>query len=72
MAWGLICAWYCASLWHPLTILTAFVAAPITALDPITAAGWFTGIVQAYIVKPNVRDFESLADDVTSVKGLLE
>ena len=54
---------------HPLTILTAFIAAPITALDPITAAGWFTGIVQAYIVKPNVRDFENLADDVTSVKG---
>jgi len=54
---------------HPLTILTAFIAAPITALDPITAAGWFTGIVQAYIVKPNVRDFESLAEDVTSVKG---
>ena len=54
---------------HPLTILTAFIAAPITALDPITAAGWFTGIVQAYIVKPNVRDFENLADDVTSLKG---
>jgi pheromone shutdown-related protein TraB len=54
---------------HPLTILTAFIAAPITALDPITAAGWFTGIVQAAIVKPNVRDFESLADDVTSLKG---
>ena len=54
---------------HPLTILTAFIAAPITALDPITAAGWFTGIVQAAIVKPNVRDFENLADDVTSLKG---
>ena len=54
---------------HPLTILTAFIAAPITALDPITAAGWFTGIVQAYIAKPNVRDFEKLSEDVYSLKG---
>jgi pheromone shutdown-related protein TraB len=54
---------------HPLTILTAFIAAPITALDPITAAGWFTGFVQAYIRRPSVRDFESLSEDVLSVKG---
>ena len=54
---------------HPLTILTAFIAAPITALDPITAAGWFTGIVQAYVAKPSVRDFEKLSEDVYSLKG---
>ncbi|MBB6443589.1 TraB/GumN family protein [Bacillus benzoevorans] len=54
---------------HPLTILTAFIAAPITALDPITAAGWFTGIVQALIRRPSVRDFESLSEDVYSFKG---
>ncbi|WP_338471157.1 TraB/GumN family protein [Niallia sp. XMNu-256] len=54
---------------HPLTILTAFVAAPITALDPITAAGWFTGFVQALVRKPNVRDFEKLSTDVHSLKG---
>ena len=54
---------------HPLTILTAFVAAPITALDPVTAAGWFTGFVQALVRKPHVSDFERLSDDVRSVKG---
>lgn len=54
---------------HPLTILTAFVAAPITSLDPITAAGWFAGFVQAYFVRPNVGDFENLSEDVFSVKG---
>ncbi len=54
---------------HPLTILTAFVVSPLTALDPITAAGWFAGIVQAYIRRPSVSDFERLAEDVTSVKG---
>jgi pheromone shutdown-related protein TraB len=54
---------------HPLAILTAFVAAPITALDPITAAGWFAGIVQAYFRRPSVKDFENLSDDVLSIKG---
>lgn len=54
---------------HPLAILTAFIAAPITALDPITAAGWFAGIVQAYFSRPSVRDFENLAEDVFSFKG---
>lgn len=57
------------ALGHPLAIITAFVAAPISSLDPITAAGWFAGFVQAYFVRPNVRDFESLSEDVFSVKG---
>ena len=54
---------------HPIAIVTAFVAAPITALDPITAAGWFAGAVQAYFRRPSVRDFENLSEDVFSVKG---
>lgn len=54
---------------HPLTVITAFLVSPITALDPITAAGWFAGFVQAYFRRPNVGDFKNLANDVTSVKG---
>jgi pheromone shutdown-related protein TraB len=54
---------------HPLTILTAFVAAPITALNPVLASGWFAGLVQAFIRKPTVRDFENLSNDIISVKG---
>ncbi|WP_337969557.1 TraB/GumN family protein [Virgibacillus salexigens] len=54
---------------HPLTILTAFVVAPITSLNPLLAAGWFAGFVQAYIRRPHVRDFETLSEDVFSVKG---
>ncbi|WP_174731194.1 TraB family protein [Mesobacillus harenae] len=54
---------------HPLTILTAFIAAPITSLNPLLAAGWFAGIVQAYIRRPSVKDFENLTEDVFSVKG---
>lgn len=57
------------ALGHPLTILAAFLAAPITSLNPLLAAGWFAGIVQAYLRKPSVRDFESLPNDVLSVKG---
>ena len=54
---------------HPLAILTAFVVAPISSLNPVLAAGWFSGAVQAYMRKPSVSDFESLSDDVFSLKG---
>lgn len=54
---------------HPLAIVTAFIAAPITSLNPLLAAGWFAGIAQAYVRRPSVRDFESLSQDVFSVKG---
>lgn len=54
---------------HPLTILTAFIAAPITSLNPLLAAGWFAGLAQAYIRRPNVKDFETLSEDVFSLKG---
>lgn len=54
---------------HPLAILSAFLAAPITALHPLLAAGWVSGIVQAYFDRPSVRDFETLSEDVFSIKG---
>lgn len=54
---------------HPLTILTAFLAAPITSLNPLLAAGWFAGLAQAYIRRPSVKDFETLSEDVFSFKG---
>lgn len=57
------------ALGHPLTILTAFLAAPITSLNPLLAAGWFAGFVQAYVRRPHVSDFESLSEDVFTVKG---
>src|SRR5690606_13015967 len=52
---------------HPLAVLTAFVAAPITSLEPFLAAGWFAGFVQAYFKRPSVEDFEKLSDDVHSI-----
>lgn len=57
------------ALGHPLTILTAFIAAPFTALNPLLASGWFAGFVQAFVQKPTVRDFENLSSNLTTVKG---
>lgn len=57
------------ALAHPLAILTAFAVAPLTSLNPLIAAGWFAGIVQAYIRRPNVADFETISEDVFSIKG---
>ena len=54
---------------HPLTIFTAFIVAPLSSLNPLMAAGWFAGIVQAYIHRPNVEVFENLSEDVFTVKG---
>lgn len=57
------------ALSHPLTILSAIVAAPFTAIHPMIAAGWVSGLVEAFLRKPKVRDFENLTEDILSVKG---
>ena len=49
---------------HPLTILAAAVAAPITSLNPTIAAGWVAGLVEAALRPPVVADFERLPDDM--------
>jgi len=48
------------ALGHPLSILTAFIAAPLTSLHPAFAAGWFAGLVETKIKTPRVKDFEAL------------
>jgi len=57
------------ALAHPLAILTAFIAAPISSLSPLLAAGWFAGITEAFMRKPNVEDFENLSEDIQTLKG---
>lgn len=57
------------ALGHPLAILSAFIAAPITALHPILASGWVSGLVQAFIKRPTIADFETLSEDVFTIKG---
>lgn len=57
------------ALAHPLTIGAAILAAPLTSLNPMMAAGWVSGLVEAMFRKPTVRDFENLPDDIVSIKG---
>jgi pheromone shutdown-related protein TraB len=54
---------------HPLTILVSFVAAPIATLNPFVGVGLFAGLAEAYLRRPRVSDLESLAEDVTTIKG---
>lgn len=57
------------ALGHPLTILAAFVAAPITSLNPTIGAGFVTGIVQAVMAPPKVKDLENVAEDIAGLGG---
>ncbi len=57
------------ALGHPLTVLSSILAAPLTSLNPMIAAGWVSGLVEAFSRKPKVKDFESLPNDILSIKG---
>jgi pheromone shutdown-related protein TraB len=54
---------------HPLTILSAMVAAPLTSLNPTIAAGMVTGLVESWLRKPRVADLERLHVDAMTLKG---
>jgi pheromone shutdown-related protein TraB len=54
---------------HPLTVAGAFVAAPITSLNPMIGAGMVTAAIEIWLRKPNVGDFENLRTDTAHLKG---
>lgn len=54
---------------HLLTIITAFVAAPITSLNPTIGAGMVTAAMELFIRKPTVNDFSDLRKDTSSAWG---
>lgn len=54
---------------HPLTVLTAFLAAPLTSLNPTIGAGMVTAAVEIFVRKPKVGDFSRLRLDTTQFKG---
>ena len=58
-----------AALAHPLTIVSSMAAAPLTSLNPMIAAGWVSGLVEAFSRRPRVIDFENLPQDILSVRG---
>jgi pheromone shutdown-related protein TraB len=59
-----------AAFAHPITILSAFLAAPITTLLPFIGAGHVTAFVQSYYRPPLVRELENVLDDLSSLAGL--
>ncbi len=53
---------------HPLAVLTAALASPITSLNPALAAGWFAGYVQLKMAEPTAEDLQRFLklDDFSS------
>jgi len=75
LGWNLVLTWVfingglsalgaAIALAHPVSILTAFLAAPITSLNPTIGAGMVVGIVESALRKPTVHDFETIRSDV--------
>jgi pheromone shutdown-related protein TraB len=54
---------------HPLTIMTAFLAAPLTSLNPTIGAGMVVAAMETLLRKPKVSDFNQLRSDATHLKG---
>lgn len=58
------------ALAHPLTIIACFLVAPFTAINPFLRPGWVGAITEALLCRPRVSDFENVAKDITSVRGV--
>ena len=54
---------------HPLTVLTAFVVAPLKPLRPLVPSGAISAAAEMWLHRPRVADFESLRDDVIQWQG---
>lgn len=52
------------------SILVSAIVSPFTPLNPLLAAGMFTGITEAWMRKPKVEDAERIPDDVQSIGGV--
>ncbi len=57
------------ALGHPLTVIAAFCAAPLTSLTPVIGAGYVTAFVQAVLRPPLVGEFQSVSDDAGRPSG---
>ncbi len=54
---------------HPLTLVLAFFSAPFAALHPVIAVGWLCALLECWLRKPEVQDFELLSEDLSTIKG---
>ncbi len=57
------------ALAHPLTIVLSFLAAPITSMNPTIGVGIVTGLIESFLRKPKVKDFENIHEDIKSFRG---
>jgi pheromone shutdown-related protein TraB len=80
LGWGLVLDWVLingslsalgalVAAAHPLTVAAAFVAAPLTSLNPAVGAGMVTGAIELYLRKPSVGDFGRLRQDTAEIGG---
>lgn len=80
VGWGMVQQWVVINgtlaaigaliaLAHPLTIVSAFVAAPLTSLNPTISAGVVSAAVESVLRKPRVGDFSRLRDDACRIGG---
>ena len=54
---------------HPLTVIGAFFAAPLTSLNPLIGAGFVAAGIELWARKPKMGDFNTLRQDVTEWRG---
>ncbi|MEW5910379.1 MAG: TraB/GumN family protein [Thermodesulfobacteriota bacterium] len=58
-----------AAFAHPYSILTSILAAPLTTIHPLIAAGWISGMVETFLRRPKVMDFQSIPNDILTIRG---
>ena len=54
---------------HPLSIIAAFIAGPIKPFRPGIPSGGISAMVEAWVRRPRVADFETLRDDIGHWSG---
>lgn len=80
LGWELIAQWFLINgglaalgsviaLAHPLTIISAFLAAPFTSLNPTIGVGMVTAFVEAFLRKPTLKHLKTLRQDIEKWQG---
>jgi pheromone shutdown-related protein TraB len=54
---------------HPLTVIAAFIVAPLKPFRPLVPSGALSAAVEMWLRRPRVADFEALRDDVIDWRG---
>ncbi|MCB1179771.1 MAG: hypothetical protein KDK36_19495, partial [Leptospiraceae bacterium] len=57
------------ALAHPLSVILAGVIAPIGNFNPILKPGWVAALVESWLRKPTVQDFEHIGEDSEHFTG---